>query len=367
MKRILPFALALCLCLALLPGTASAASSGQCGGNVYWTLDDSGTLTISGTGPMWNWVMINNNQAYMAPWYSLIDRINTVNIANGVTTIGEYAFFYCTSLTSVTIPDGVTTIGDNAFVYCTSLTSVTIPDSVTTIGENAFISCDSLTSVTIPNSVTTIGEGAFSLCDSLTSVTIPNSVTTIGINAFWVCDNLTIYCYSGSYANRYAIMFKIPYVLIMDGTNPTPKPELTAKPTASTVLVNGETVAFDAYHISDNNYFKLRDIAYILSGSEKQFEVTWDGAAQKILLASGKPYTPVGGEMLGKGEGTKTPMVTTSKVILNGKEVSLTAYHIENNNYFMLRDIGQLFDFEVDWDGANQTIIIDTSKGYTPD
>jgi hypothetical protein len=126
-------------------------------------------------------------------------------------------------------------------------------------------------------------------------------------------------------------------------------------------------VAFDAYHINDNNYFKLRDLAYILSGSEKQFEVTWDGAAQKILLTSGRPYTPVGGEMTGKGTGTKTPKTTTSKVTLDGREVNITAYHIENSNYFKLRDIGELFDFEVDWDGANQTIIIDTSKSYTPD
>ena len=112
-----------------------------------------------------------------------------------LTTIGDYAFDHCDSLTSVTIPDSVTTIGNWAFDDCNSLTSVTIPDSVTTIGNNAFEWCESLTSVTIPDSVTTIGKAAFASCSSLTSVTIPDSVTTIGITAFWDCSSLTsVYC-----------------------------------------------------------------------------------------------------------------------------------------------------------------------------
>ena len=111
-------------------------------------------------------------------------------IPDSVTMIGEYAFYYCSSLTSVTISDSVTKIGDGAFVWCESLTSVTIPDSVTTIGNKAFYDCSSLTSVTIPDSVTTIEDYAFSGCSSLTSVTIPDSVTTIGDSAFSRCESL---------------------------------------------------------------------------------------------------------------------------------------------------------------------------------
>ena len=107
-----------------------------------------------------------------------------------VTTIDDYAFRDCSSLTSVTIGNSVTIIGYSAFKYCSSLTSVTIPNSVTTIGSSAFYGCSSLTSVTIPNSVTSIGEGAFNSCSGLTSFTIPNSVTTIGSSAFQDCNNL---------------------------------------------------------------------------------------------------------------------------------------------------------------------------------
>ena len=116
---------------------------------------------------------------------------STYTIPQGITSIGDSAFFYCDSLTSVSIPDSVTAIGDSAFFWCSSLTSVSIPDSVTAIGDEAFYSCSSLTSVNIPDSVTSIGDRAFSYCDSLTSVSIPDSVTAIGNRAFYYCDSLT--------------------------------------------------------------------------------------------------------------------------------------------------------------------------------
>ena len=119
------------------------------------------------------------------------DSLTSVSIPDSVTSIGDNAFYFCESLTSVTIPDSVTAIGDSAFSYCDSLTSVSIPDSVTSIGDEAFYSCSSLTSVNIPDSVTSIGDRAFSYCDSLTSVSIPDSVTAIGNRAFYSCDSLT--------------------------------------------------------------------------------------------------------------------------------------------------------------------------------
>ena len=107
-----------------------------------------------------------------------------------VTSIGNYAFYDCTGLTSVTIPDSVTSIGKKAFSWCKGLTSVTIPDSVTSIGKNAFSWCKGLTSVTIPDSVTSIGDKAFYDCTGLTSVTIPDSVQSIGGYTFSGCGKL---------------------------------------------------------------------------------------------------------------------------------------------------------------------------------
>ncbi len=108
-----------------------------------------------------------------------------------VTSIGDYAFDYCTGLTSVTIPNSVTSIGDGAFSSCRGLTSVTIGNSVTSIGSNAFYYCTGLTSVTIPDSVESIGREAFHGCNRLTSATIGKGVTSIGISAFWGCTGLT--------------------------------------------------------------------------------------------------------------------------------------------------------------------------------
>ncbi len=159
--------------------------------------------------------------------------LTSITIPNSVTFIGDGAFHDCTGLTSVNIhdldawckidfhnfysnplyyahhlfidaeettdlviPESVTSIGGYAFYGCTGLTSVTIGKSVTSIGGYAFYGCTGLTSVTIPNSVTSIGEEAFSCCSGLTSVTIPNSVISVGDKAFYNCSGLTdVYCY----------------------------------------------------------------------------------------------------------------------------------------------------------------------------
>ena len=187
MKRIISLLLAVVLLLSVVPpinvSAADIVDSGTCGDNLTWTLDGAGTLTISGTGKMYDY-------SYNESPFNYCARIESVAIANGVTSIGSYAFCNCDSLTSIDIPDGVTSIGNCAFAD-TSLTSIDIPDGVTSIGYGVFIDCSLLTSIDIPNSVTSIGSSTFCYCYSLTSVTIGNGVTSIGDGAFTDCLNLT--------------------------------------------------------------------------------------------------------------------------------------------------------------------------------
>ena len=135
--------------------------------------------------------------------------LSSIYIPEGVTSIGNYAFYYCTSLTSVYIPEGVTSIGERVFAYCTSLTSVYIPEGVTSIGERMFEQCSSLTSVYIPEGVTSIGRYAFTYCTSLTSVNIPEGVTSIGERVFERCTSLTsVYIPEGvTSIGRYAFTY----------------------------------------------------------------------------------------------------------------------------------------------------------------
>ena len=140
--------------------------------------------------------------------------LTSVTIPNSVTSIGHTAFYGCTGLTSINIPNSVTRIGESAFFICIGLTSITIPNSVTTIGSNAFLGCSGLTSIEIPNSVTTIGEYAFYGCSGMTSVTIGNKVTEIGLCAFDECTGLTRVTFHCPIIGSWFIRFNIKEVVI---------------------------------------------------------------------------------------------------------------------------------------------------------
>ena len=233
------------LILALLATTSLWAYDFQ-SGDLYYNITSDSTVAVT-------YQEYNSSSNYASIYTVTVPETVTYNgTTYSVTSIGDYAFRNCSSLTSVTIGESVTSIGEEAFYNCSSLTSITIPNSVTSIGRVAFFDCSSLTSVTIPNSVTSIGRGAFvgcpsitktnytgniaswcdisfgneyanpiyysknlyideqevkdlvipntvnsirdytfSYCSSLTSITIPNSVTSIGDEAFQYCSSLT--------------------------------------------------------------------------------------------------------------------------------------------------------------------------------
>ena len=138
-----------------------------CGENLTWTLTDDGTLTISGTGEMWNW-----GRSSSTPWEKYKNQIKTTIIEDGVTSIGEYAFACCYYMTVITIPESVTSIGAYAFIDCQSLVNTVIPNSVATIGAYAFARNYSLASVMIPASVDNIVDNVFFWCRSLTQIRV---------------------------------------------------------------------------------------------------------------------------------------------------------------------------------------------------
>ena len=188
MKRLISMLLVLCLTLSLLPATAWAATeiaSGTCGENLTWVLDDGGTLTISGTGPMTDYGLRE------APWYGYNKDIQNIVIEKGAETIGAAAFYHCFNVTEVVLPSGVTSVGESAFTSCGGLVSITIPDGVRSIGNDAFEYCSSLTEITIPDSVISLGDQAFRECESLTKATLSDSMTSIGEETFADCWNLS--------------------------------------------------------------------------------------------------------------------------------------------------------------------------------
>jgi hypothetical protein len=160
---------------------------------------------------------------------------------------------------------------------------------------------------------------------------------------------------------------------IINETEPEPEPEpvlnqvtAVATPTASKILIDSKEVAFQAYNINGNNYFKLRDLAMVVNGTDKNFEVSWDAEKNAVNLLPGKAYTPAGGELEATDNiKSKDAILTSSKLYVNGIEVQLTAYNIGGNNYFKLRDIATAINFGVTWDGTANKIGIDTNSEYT--
>lgn len=222
------------LCLLCSMYIIASAQSGSCGNNATWTLDsNTGTLTINGTGEITNY----SNGTDVAPWKSYSYSIKSIAISEGITSIGQFAFYGCTNATSLSIPTTVSIINQSAFSSCSALKEVKFPDGLKYIGSNAFAGCSALEDIQIPNSVEDIGSyafrytawmdnqpdgavyigkylitykgdvpnghldikegteviagGAFSVNSSLTSVSLPQSLICIGDLAFNHCSGLT--------------------------------------------------------------------------------------------------------------------------------------------------------------------------------
>lgn len=190
--------------------TDTAIEASGVTGDCTWTIDKDGVLTISGEGAMadYDW-----EKKDFAPWYDVkdtitalviedgvtnvgnsaffeCDNIETAIIGEGVTVIGSYSFFYCEGLVDVTIGEGVTAIENHAFSDCTAIEMLYIPNSVTSIGDSAFSHNESLQYIVLSENITEIAYGAFNSCLSLEDIVIPEKVTEIGSYAFYNCPSL---------------------------------------------------------------------------------------------------------------------------------------------------------------------------------
>lgn len=128
------------------------------------------------------------------------------------------------------------------------------------------------------------------------------------------------------------------------------------------VMVNSEYKNFEVYNIDGNNFFKLRDIAYVLNSTSSQFSVDYNSEKQIIEVVKDKPYIPVGGELIVGSDKSKTAVLSSQKLSINGEEKTLTAYNIGGNNFFKLREIGVALDFNVDFDANSNSVIMESKK-----
>ena len=163
-------------------------SAQYCGNNITWSYYD-GTLTLSGSGYMYDYDLPNDEAESIAPWSDYYSEITKIVVGSGITYIGEYAFSSCRYAETIELPDSIKSLGAGCFSFCFALTDFTIPSTVSVIPAGAFAGCIYLESVSIPKSVTAIGDLAFYLCEALSYVYYDGTYTewtniTIGDSCF---------------------------------------------------------------------------------------------------------------------------------------------------------------------------------------
>lgn len=304
-----------------------AQESGVCGDNVTWTLDDNGTLTISGNGAMYDYgelypvlTQIPNYES-MAPWYSSREKINKVVIENGITTIGRAAFIDCDKITEVVISEGVTRIEHFAFSDCNSIEEIYLPDSAVSLGQNA-IACG----------------------DNLKSISIPSAIEVVGVNAFGNCS--TIY-YRGSENDFDSLNerdkgeFKYRNVIYINADDNFEK---------ASVLINNQFLQCDQPPVikNDRTLVPMRAIFEALGA-----EVSWNDETKTAE---------------GVKDGKKVAVtIDENAIAINDEkhEIDVPAQLIHDRTMVPVRAISEAFDCIVNWNGMKNYVII-IPKNQTP-
>ena len=142
-------------------------------------------------------------------------------------------------------------------------------------------------------------------------------------------------------------------VITMDNTR--------IQPTAQGLKIDGAEKTAEIYNINDENYFKLRDVAMLLRGTDAQFEVVYDPETNAITVETGKAYTPVGGELEPHADRSASIVASPQTLAIDGEAAHLTAFNLEDNNFFRLRDLGRALGFDVDYDETTNTMLVTTA------
>ena len=284
--------------LPVLAAEESAQKENACGEQVVWTFED-GTLTISGRGDMYDYILpsvytnqtaaeqtapdsipwlTGPNEVSLAelPWSEFRNDIRRIVIGDGVTGIGMNTFAYCTAAESVTIADSVTKINECAFSHCENLQSLTLPKNLKTIGDSAFAQCglngDGIRRIDLPDGTESVGHEAFAYCTNLSSVTLPDSIQDVKLRAFegtdwlksfpktepFIIENGVLLGYNGRFEDE---------IVIPDGVR----------------VIGGGALEYAAYHSGGKNpvlKITVPDSAAVIC----EFAFCWCGEMQEIVI-----------------------------------------------------------------------------------
>ncbi|MCD8238392.1 MAG: leucine-rich repeat domain-containing protein, partial [Clostridiales bacterium] len=303
------------------------------------------------------------------------ENLESVTLPDGLESIGERAFSNCSSLKSIKIPSTVTEVENAAFRECSSLEKISIPNSVTgALSDYMFENCKHLYSVEIGSGITTLKQGVFintvieeltlpaniekvnsyglTEMNNLSKLTIMNDNIDVGDELKKIPTNCVVYCGADSNGFKAAVSAGLKYVIIETASvsqtdttvSGTPIAETTAVLSSQPLSVNGSSVSVEAYNINGSNYFKLRDIAYIINGTEKQFGISYNNSTNSISLLSNTAYQATGSELQKTGVAEIYTSPSIAAITLDGSAVTAQAYNINGSNYFKLRDLASLLD-----------------------
>lgn len=294
--------------------TCMAEESGKCGENATWSLDDNGTLTVSGKGDMDDYIPSSDDQNDWQPWKNYADQIKKVVIKKGITRVSWYGFWGCKNLKSVSLSSDIDHIGAGTFEECEKLEKITIPGNVSKLYEHAFLGCKNLSEVTLPKSLTKIYTQCFRKCSKLEEISIPSSIQFIGEAAFGSCTNLKRVIMHGDAPSKEAFVFEDTHESLIiyypEGATGYDKwSDLTCKPYKPVTKISLNKTSLS---VGVNSSVTLK--ATITPADTIDNKITWSSSNKKIASISSK----------GVVKGISVGKVTITARSANGKTAKCT-------------------------------------------